>query len=117
VAVAGGHDRCLLYRWRWHPPILVAIMTAMTASIRVSVCLAVLGLLLLVAGTAKGLSGASAQGPGDCPARFANSPPIASTNPCVRASSGGWNQAGWALLAPGVLALIGAGPIRITARR
>ncbi|HST48079.1 hypothetical protein [Jatrophihabitans sp.] len=89
-------------------------MTAMTTSIRSAIGLAV---LLVLVGTVKGLSGTSAQGPGSCPARLAGSPPVASTNPCVRDSSDGWNQAGWAFLAPGVLALIGAGSIRITARR
>jgi hypothetical protein len=89
----------------------------MTTSIRLSACLAVLGLMLLVLGTAKGLGGASSQGPAGCAARFANSPPVAATDPCVRDSSDGWNHGAWALVVPGVLGLMGAGVIRITARR
>jgi hypothetical protein len=95
---------------------LVGIMTAMTTSIRVSACLAVLGLMLLVLGTAKGLGGASSQGPVGC-AAMTTSPSGAATDPCMRGSSDGWNQIGWALVAPGVLALVGAGVILITARR
>lgn len=88
-----------------------------TASIRLAVCLTVLGVLLVIAGLAMGLSGDGGQGPGGC-ANQAGQPGAAGPahDPCDRGGTG-WNQAGYALIAPGVLGLIGAATLRITARR
>lgn len=73
-----------------------------------------LSVLLIIMGLAKGFSG-EAQGPAGC----ANQTAVAhqpAHDPCIR-SGGGWNQVGYALIASGVLGLIGAATIRITARR
>ena len=88
-----------------------------TASIRLAVGLTVLGVLLVIAGLATGLSGDGAQGPGACANQTAP-PGVAGPahDPCGRGGAS-WNQAGYALIAPGVLGLIGAATIRITARR
>lgn len=88
-------------------------------SIRLAFCLAALGVLLVVVGLAKGMGGGSSSGPTGCAARGPGSAagsPVPAGDPCVR-SQAGWNQAGYALIAPGVLALIGAASIRLTARR
>jgi hypothetical protein len=88
-------------------------------SIRLAFCLAALGVLLVIIGLATGLGGGSSSGPIGCANRGPG--PAAGTrlpanDPCVR-SQAGWDQAGYAFIAPGVLALIGAACIRLTARR
>ena len=87
--------------------------------LRFALCLAALGVLLVIAGLVKGMSGGSSSGPIGCAARGPGSAagsPVPDGDPCLR-SEAGWNQAGYALIAPGVLALIGAASIRLTARR
>lgn len=87
----------------------------MVRSIRLALCLAALGVLLLIVGLAKGMNGGSSSGFG-CPARGPGSAARPANDPCVRGQAG-WNQLGDAFIAPGVLALIGAASIRLTARR
>jgi hypothetical protein len=86
----------------------------MSRAVRSAICLALLGAALLIAG-ATGLASASRL-PGSCPAQRPNSPTIGS-GPCARSSSGGWHDVGAALLPLGVLALIGAGVLAVTAPR
>ena len=85
-------------------------------SIRLAACLAVLGVLLVIVGLAKGLGAGSSGGSVGCGIQRAGDPPVSAHNPCDR-SQAGWNEVGYALIAPGVLALIGAASIRLTTRR
>ncbi|HEU5271769.1 MAG TPA: hypothetical protein VFU36_17740 [Jatrophihabitans sp.] len=87
-------------------------------SIRLAFCLAALGVLLVIIGLAKGMSAGSSSGPLGC----ANQGPgsaaghVPAGDPCVRGRAG-WDQVGYAFIAPGVFALIGAARIRLTVRR
>ncbi len=73
-----------------------------------------LGVLLVIAGLVAGLHG-SGQGPGACE-NLSGQPGVAvpADDPCARGGSA-WNDLGYALIAPGVLGLIGAATLRITA--
>jgi hypothetical protein len=85
-------------------------------SIRLAACLAVLGVLLVIVGLAKGLSGGSSGGSVGCAAQRPGDPQVSGHDPCDR-SEAGWNQVGYAFIGPGVLAVIGAASVRLTARR
>lgn len=87
----------------------------MVKTFRLALCLAALGVLLVIVGLATGMSGGSS---GGCASRGPGSAPgqVPAGDPCDR-SQAGWDQAGYAFIAPGVLALIGAASIRLTARR
>ena len=103
----------------WQPESATALdHDLVTASIRLAVCLTVLGVLLVIAGLAEGMSGDGAQGAGACANQTTQpgQPGGPAQGPCARNGSA-WNDAGYALIAPGVLGLIGAATIRLTARR
>jgi hypothetical protein len=85
-------------------------------SIRLAACLAVLGVLLVIVGLAKGFGAGSSGGSVGCAAQRPGGPQVAAHDPCAR-SQAGWNDVGYALIAPGVLAVVGAASIRLTARR
>lgn len=92
---------------------------AFVKSIRLAFCLATLGVLLVIVGLAKGMSGGSSSGPIGCAAQFSGpsaGPHQPAGDPCMRGQAG-WDQVGYAFIAPGVLGLIGAASIRLTARR
>ena len=80
--------------------------------VRLAVCLAMLGGLLVIIGLAAGMS---SSGPVGCAAQTSPGQ-VPASDPCVR-GGGGWHDVGYAFIAPGVLALIGAARIGLTAKR